>query len=78
MSASQPINMREMAIEHRLLRTAFDESAQLVRAAPTPSRRVTLLADQIDLPLAGLHTYHENADMLLYTKLIERVPEQTR
>jgi hemerythrin-like domain-containing protein len=77
MSASQPINVRDMAIVHRLFRQAFDESARLVRAAPTPSpTRVTFLADHIDLVLKGLHDHHEDEDALLYPKLIERAPEQ--
>lgn len=77
MSASQPINVRDMAIVHRLFRQAFDESARLVRAAPTPSpARVTFLADHIDLVLKGLHEHHEDEDALLYPKLIERAPEQ--
>jgi hypothetical protein len=45
MSASQPINVRDMAIVHRLFRQAYDESARLARAAPAPSPgRVTFLA----------------------------------
>ena len=77
MSASQPINVRDMAIVHRLFRQAYDESARLVRAAPAPSPgRVTFLADHIDLALAGLHSHHADEDTLLYPKLIERAPEQ--
>jgi hypothetical protein len=46
MTATQPIDVRDMAIVHRTFRKAYDESAQLVRAAPTPSpERVTFLAD---------------------------------
>jgi hypothetical protein len=68
-----------MAIVHRLFRQAYDESARLVRAAPTPSPgRVTFLADHIDLALAALHNHHEDEDTLLYPKLIERVPEQAQ
>ena len=79
MSASQPINVRDMAIVHRLFRKAYEESAQLVRAAPAPSAgRVTFLADHIDLALAGLHIHHEDEDTLLYPKLIERAPEQAQ
>jgi hemerythrin-like domain-containing protein len=79
MSASQPIDVRDMAIVHRLFRQAFDESAQLVRAAPVPSTaRVTFLADHIDLVLKALHDHHEDEDALLYPKLIERVPEQAQ
>jgi hypothetical protein len=77
MSTSQPINVRDMAIVHRLFRQAYEESAGLVRAAPTPSaERVTFLADHIDLALAGLHIHHEDEDALLYPKLIERAPDQ--
>ena len=77
MSTSQPIDVRDMAIVHRLFRQAYDEAAQLVRAGPTPSPgRVTFLADHIDLVLGGLHSHHQDEDELLYPKLIERAPEQ--
>jgi Hemerythrin HHE cation binding domain len=77
MSTSQPIDVRGMAIVHRLFRQSYDEAARLVRAAPTPSPgRVTFLADHIDLILRGLHTHHQDEDELLYPKLVERVPEQ--
>jgi hemerythrin-like domain-containing protein len=77
MSASQPINVREMAIVHRMFRTAYQEAAQLVRAglAPSPGR-VTFLADHIDLALMALHYHHEDEEEMLYPKLIERAPEQ--
>ena len=66
-----------MAIVHRTFRKAYSESAQLVRAAPTPSpERVTFLADHIDFAIKALHIHHEGEDELLYPKLIERVPEQ--
>jgi len=77
MSMTQPIDVRDMAIVHRTFREAYDESAQLVRAAPVPSpARVTFLADHIDFALSALHHHHEDEDELLYPKLIERVPEQ--
>ena len=77
MSTTQPIDVRDMAIVHRMFRKAYDEAARLVRAAPTPpAGRVTFLANHIDLVLGGLHTHHEGEDELLYPKLIERVPEQ--
>jgi len=77
MSTSQPIDVRDMAIVHRTFRRAYDESARLVRAAPTPSAgRVTFLADHIDFTIAALHLHHEGEDELLYPLLIERVPEQ--
>jgi hemerythrin-like domain-containing protein len=77
MSASEPINVRDMAIVHRLFRQVYEEAARLVRAAPAPSpARVTFLADHIDLALAGLHSHHADEDALLYPKLIERAREQ--
>ena len=77
MSKEHPIDVRDMAIVHRLFRQAYDEAARLVRAAPTPSPgRVTFLADHIDLVLGGLHSHHQDEDELLYPKLIERAPEQ--
>jgi hemerythrin-like domain-containing protein len=77
MSKAEPIDVRDMAIVHRTFRKAYDESAQLVRAAPTPSpARVTFLADHIDFAIAMLHVHHEGEDELLYPKLIERVPDQ--
>lgn len=77
MSKENPIEVRDMAIVHRLFRQAYDEAARLVRADPTPSPgRVTFLADHIDLVLGGLHSHHQDEDELLYPKLIERAPEQ--
>jgi hemerythrin-like domain-containing protein len=77
MSMTQPIDVRDMAIVHRTFREAYDESAQLVQAAPAPSpARVTFLADHIDFAIAALHHHHEGEDELLYPRLIERVPEQ--
>ena len=77
MSKSQPIDVRDMAIIHRTFRNVYEESARLVRAAPTPSPgRVTFLADHIDFGIAALHHHHEGEDEMLYPKLIERVPEQ--
>ena len=77
MSTAQPIDVRDMAIVHRTFRKAYDESAQLVRAAPAPSPgRVTFLADHIDFAITALHLHHQGEDELLYPTLIERVPEQ--
>ena len=77
MAGSQPIDVRDMAIVHRTFRSAYAESAQLVRARPTPSPgRVTFLADHIDFGLEMLHHHHASEDLLLYPLLLERVPEQ--
>lgn len=66
-----------MAIVHKTFRRAFEESAQLVRANPTPSaQRVVFLADHIDFVIGVLHHHHESEDLLLYPLLAERAPEQ--
>ncbi len=77
MSATQPIEVRDMAIVHKTFRRAFQESAQLVRANPTPSsQRVTFLADHIDFLIGVLHHHHESEDLMLYPLLAERAKEQ--
>ena len=77
MTMAQPIEVRDMRIVHITFRNAYDESARLVRASPTPSPgRVTFLADHIDFGVEMLHHHHDSEDLLLYPTLIERVPEQ--
>jgi hemerythrin-like domain-containing protein len=77
MSKEEPIDVRDMAIVHRTFRTAYDEAARLVRAAPVPSpERVTFLADHVDFSINMLNIHHDGEDELLYPKLIERVPDQ--
>ena len=79
MSTSQPIDVRDMAIVHRMFSNVYSESARLVRAEPAPSPdRVAFLADHIDFGIAALHIHHEGEDELLYPQPIERVPEQGR
>lgn len=77
MSATEPIDVRDMKIVHETFRRAYDEGARLVRANPTPSpARVTFLADHIDFGIGMLHHHHESEDELLYPLLVERAPEQ--
>ena len=77
MSTSQPIDVRDMAIVHRMFSNVYSEAARLVRTEPAPSTgRVAFLADHVDFGVAALHHHHEGEDELLYPKLIERVPEQ--
>ncbi|HEX5018005.1 MAG TPA: hemerythrin domain-containing protein [Actinomycetes bacterium] len=77
MSATSPIDVRDMAIVHETFRNAFAESAQLVRANPTPSAdRVRFLADHIDFVIGVLHHHHASEDELLYPVLAERAPDQ--
>jgi hemerythrin-like domain-containing protein len=76
MSATEPIDVRDMKIVHETFRRAYDEGARLVRANPTPSpARVTFLADHIDFGIGMLHHHHESEDELLYPLLVDRVPE---
>jgi len=71
-----PADVRDMAIIHETFRRSYAESAELVRARPTPSaERVTFLADHIDFGLEMLHHHHESEDELLYPLLVERAPE---
>ncbi|HXC19648.1 MAG TPA: hemerythrin domain-containing protein [Acidimicrobiales bacterium] len=76
MSTTNPIEVRDMGIIHETFRRAYEEAAQLVRRAPTPSPgRVTFLADHIDFGLTMLHHHHEGEDMILYPLLVQRVPD---
>jgi hemerythrin-like domain-containing protein len=77
MSATHPIEVRDMAIVHRTFRSSHDESANLVRAETNPTpERVTFLADHIEFSLGMLHHHHESEDALLWPPLLERVPEE--
>jgi hemerythrin-like domain-containing protein len=77
MSSAQPIDVRDMRIVHETFRRAYDESARLVRANPTPSAaRVAFLADHIDFGIGMLHHHHASEDELLYPLLVERAPDQ--
>ncbi len=77
MTNQTPIEVRDMGIVHRTLRTTFDESARLVRAEsdPTP-QRVTFLANHIALTLDLLHLHHQGEDVKLWPVLIERAPAE--
>ena len=60
---AQPIEVRDMRIVHRTFRNAYEESARLVRAAPTPSAgRVTFLADHIDFGFGMIPETLDDAD----------------
>ncbi|MFN8146414.1 MAG: hemerythrin domain-containing protein [Candidatus Nanopelagicales bacterium] len=77
MSVAQPIDVRDMRIIHATFRAAYTQSAQLLRANPTPSpQRVAFLSDHVDFGLQMLHHHHESEDELLYPLLEARVPEQ--
>jgi hemerythrin-like domain-containing protein len=77
MTAAQPIDVRDMAIVHQTFRRAFSESAELVRANPTPSpERVEFLAEHVDFAVSVLHHHHASEDELLYPLLAQRAPEQ--
>jgi hypothetical protein len=75
-SATKPIEVRDMRIIHETFRRAYEEAAPLIRANPTPSpARVTFLADHIDFGLTMLHHHHEGEDEILYPLLVQRVPD---
>jgi hemerythrin-like domain-containing protein len=77
MTAQTPIEVRDMAIVHRTLRTTFNESAQLVRAEtdPTPAR-VAFLSNHIALTLDLLHLHHDGEDEKLWPVLTKRAPDE--
>jgi hemerythrin-like domain-containing protein len=76
MDSGTSIDVRDMRIIHETFRSAYEESANLVRTSPTPSSsRVTFLADHIDFGLTMLHHHHEGEDELLYPLLIARIPD---
>lgn len=76
MTSTSPVDVRDMKIVHQTFRRAYEESAQLIRALPTPSSaRVTFLADHIDFGLNMLHHHHEGEDVILYPLLVERAPD---
>jgi hemerythrin-like domain-containing protein len=75
MSATAPIDVRDMAIVHATFRRAFSESAHLVRQRPTPSaERVQFLSDHIAFGIDMLHHHHEAEDVHLFPVLMERAP----
>jgi hemerythrin-like domain-containing protein len=77
MSSTSPIEVRDMGIVHRTLRTTFNESARLIRGTsdPTPER-VAFLADHVSLALDLLHIHHHGEDELLWPVLVERAPAE--
>jgi hypothetical protein len=76
MTTTAPIEVRDMAIIHQTFRRAYQEAAQLLRAAPTPSHeRVIFLCDHVDFGLTMLHHHHEGEDEILYPLLEARSPE---
>ena len=77
MASTTPIDVRSMAIVHSTFRAAYHESARLVRAETRPSPdRVTFLSEHVSLCLGLLHHHHESEDLLLWPRLIERVPAE--
>ena len=78
MTEPSTIEVADMAIVHATFRASYDESARLVRAETDPApRRVTFLADHIDLGLFMLHNHHESEDLLLWPLLLKRAPDET-
>lgn len=77
MSTDSPIDVRDMHIVHMTFRTAFDQSAELIRANPTPSQhRAEFLVDHVEFGVATLHHHHEAEDELMFPLLVQRIPER--
>jgi hemerythrin-like domain-containing protein len=77
MTNTSPIEVRDMGIVHRTLRTTFDESAQLIReAGDAAPERIAFLADHVSLTLDLLHVHHHGEDELLWPVLVQRAPDE--
>src|SRR6478752_5830314 len=63
----------QMAVIHRIFRTAFPEIAGLVRRTPpTSSRRSEVVAGYLDFQLNGVRAHHRTEDDNLWPRLLER------
>lgn len=63
----------QMAVIHRIFRTAFPEIAGLVRRTPpTAPRRAEVVASYLDFHLTGLHAHHSTEDTNIWPRLLER------
>ncbi|MEU0060779.1 hemerythrin domain-containing protein [Streptomyces sp. NPDC006334] len=67
------MNPQEMVVLHRVFRREIPLLADLVEAAaPGDRKRVSTIADHLDLILGALGEHHEGEDDLLWPKLRER------
>jgi hypothetical protein len=67
----------DMAQVHQVFREAIGAAAPLVGSAtPGNAERVELVATYYDNVLRLLHAHHEGEDVLLWPRLLERVPGQ--
>ncbi|WP_068273160.1 nitroreductase/quinone reductase family protein [Aldersonia kunmingensis] len=63
----------EMAVIHRIFRTAFPEIAGLVRRTPsTSSRRSEVVASYLDFLLNGVRAHHTTEDDNIWPRLLAR------
>lgn len=71
-------NVEEMAVVHRVFRREFGAAPGLVRGvAASDVRRAGVVADHLDLVLAGLHMHHTGEDEVLWPRLLERAAPST-
>lgn len=64
----------EMVVIHKMFRRELGQSAELVRAVAARDRaRAALVADHLEMIIAGLHDHHHGEDLLLWPLLLPRV-----
>jgi hypothetical protein len=78
MSKSQVrADSRDMIVLHDMFRRQFDAIPGLVGAAPEgDAARVGIVADHVAWMVTFLHAHHEGEDLLVWPKLLERVPTE--
>lgn len=71
-----PVDTSDMVAVHAVLRQGFGGADDLLRTvAPGDDDRAALVASYLANLLALLHAHHEGEDVLLWPRLLDRVPD---
>ena len=72
-------DVRMMIVVHKCFRREIGLGPREIRATPDGDRqRAAQVTDHVELFLGFLHHHHTNEDDLLWDKLLERVPDDSR